>query len=125
MTPEIEVSFQPHGKRAKFPQGVTVMEAAQALGVDISSLCGGKGKCGKCKVRVIGDLGTASEPTDIEMKHLSEEEIRAIDLNGALRFNQGDAFFAGRIDEPPPATPPGVAEDTVMSTFIKAMKEGR
>ena len=76
MNPEIEVVFQPHGKRANFPPSVTVMDAAQALGVDISSLCGGKGKCGKCKVRVLGDLGTASEPTDIEMKHLSEEEIR-------------------------------------------------
>ena len=76
MTPEIEVSFQPHGKRAKFPQDIPVMEAAQALGVNISSLCGGKGKCGKCKVRVLGYLETASEPSDKELKHLSEEEIR-------------------------------------------------
>ena len=76
MTPQIEVVFQPHGKRAEFPPGVTVMEAAQALGVDISSLCGGKGKCGKCKVRVLGGDGTVSEPSDKELKHLSEEEIR-------------------------------------------------
>jgi uncharacterized 2Fe-2S/4Fe-4S cluster protein (DUF4445 family) len=76
LTPEIEVAFQPHGKRAKFPPGVTAMKAAQALGVDISSLCAGQGKCGKCKVRILGDPGTVSEPTDIEMKHLSEEEIR-------------------------------------------------
>jgi len=52
------------------------MEAAQALGVDISSLCGGQGKCGKCKVRVLGDSGTASEPADLELKHLSEAEVR-------------------------------------------------
>jgi len=52
------------------------MEAAQALGVDISSLCGGQGKCGKCKVRVLGGLRAVSEPTEIEMKHLSEEEVR-------------------------------------------------
>jgi len=74
---EIEVTFQPHGKRATFPPGITVMEAAQALGVDISTLCAGKGTCGKCKIRVMGEAGTGLERTESEMKHLSEDEIQA------------------------------------------------
>jgi len=76
LVPEIEVAFQPHGKRARFPQGVTVMEAARALGVDVSSLCGWNGKCGKCKVRLLKGLAEASEPTEVELKHLTGEEVR-------------------------------------------------
>ncbi|GAG50754.1 unnamed protein product, partial [marine sediment metagenome] len=75
--PEIEVTFQPHGKRAKFSPGITVMKAAQNLGVDISTLCSGKGTCGKCKVRIMGDAGAGLERTESELKHLSEDEIQA------------------------------------------------
>jgi uncharacterized 2Fe-2S/4Fe-4S cluster protein (DUF4445 family) len=53
------------------------MEAAQALGVDISTLCAGKGTCGKCKVRVMGDTGVSLERTKSEIKHLSEDEVHA------------------------------------------------
>ena len=74
---KIEVTFQPHGKRANFPSGITVMEAAQALGVGISTLCAGKGTCGKCKIKVMGEAGTSPERTETELKHLSEEEIQA------------------------------------------------
>jgi uncharacterized 2Fe-2S/4Fe-4S cluster protein (DUF4445 family) len=53
------------------------MEAAQALGVDISTLCAGKGTCGKCKIRVMGDAGERLQRTDTELKHLSEDEVQA------------------------------------------------
>jgi uncharacterized 2Fe-2S/4Fe-4S cluster protein (DUF4445 family) len=53
------------------------MEAAQALGVDISTLCAGKGTCGKCKIRVMGDAGDTLERTESELKHLSEDEVQA------------------------------------------------
>ena len=52
------------------------MEAAQALGVDISTLCAGKGTCGKCKIKVMGEAGASLERTDTEMKHLSKDEIQ-------------------------------------------------
>lgn len=78
MTPtEIEVVFQPYGKRTKFPSGVTIMEAAKTLGVDISSLCGGKGTCGKCRVKVQKGVEGLSALTERELKHLSEEELKA------------------------------------------------
>jgi len=53
------------------------MEAAQTLGVDISTLCAGKGTCGKCKIRVMGDAGESLQRTDTELKHLSEDEVQA------------------------------------------------
>jgi uncharacterized 2Fe-2S/4Fe-4S cluster protein (DUF4445 family) len=46
------VIFQPWGRRGCVKAGATVREAAQDLGIEIESICGGKGTCGKCKVRV-------------------------------------------------------------------------
>ena len=46
------VVFQPSGLRGKVKDGATVLEAAHKLGVDIESLCGGQGTCGKCRVRI-------------------------------------------------------------------------
>ena len=34
------------------PVGTTVLDAARSLGVDIDSVCGGRGICGRCAVRV-------------------------------------------------------------------------
>ncbi len=76
LTKKIEIAFQPHGKRGKFIPGVNVMDAAKAIGVDISSLCGGLGKCGKCRVKVLGDSVCISELEESEKKNLSKEEIK-------------------------------------------------
>ena len=38
--------------RGEIEDGKTILEAAQALGVDIEGLCGNKKVCGKCKVRI-------------------------------------------------------------------------
>jgi uncharacterized 2Fe-2S/4Fe-4S cluster protein (DUF4445 family) len=46
------VVFQPSGVRGKIADGSTILEAAQKLGAGIESLCGGKGTCGKCKVKI-------------------------------------------------------------------------
>ena len=46
------VIFQPSGRRGYISDGKTIKEASQELGVDLESICGGKGTCGKCKVRI-------------------------------------------------------------------------
>jgi uncharacterized 2Fe-2S/4Fe-4S cluster protein (DUF4445 family) len=46
------VIFQPSGRRGEIPRGISVIEAARLIGVDIETLCGEKRVCGKCKVRV-------------------------------------------------------------------------
>ena len=46
------VVFTPSGKRGRFPLGTTVLGAARELGVDIDSVCGGRGICGRCKCLV-------------------------------------------------------------------------
>ncbi|MEO1306842.1 MAG: 2Fe-2S iron-sulfur cluster-binding protein, partial [Pseudomonadota bacterium] len=44
------VIFTPSGKRGRFPVGTPVLSAARSLGVDLDSVCGGRGICSKCQV---------------------------------------------------------------------------
>ncbi|MCQ0970310.1 ASKHA domain-containing protein [Paracoccus sp. TK19116] len=44
------VIFTPSGKRGRVPVGTPVLEAARRLGVDLDSVCGGRGICSKCQV---------------------------------------------------------------------------
>ncbi|MEO1238531.1 MAG: 2Fe-2S iron-sulfur cluster-binding protein, partial [Pseudomonadota bacterium] len=44
------VIFTPSGKRGHVSTGTTVLEAARDLGVDLDSVCGGRGICSKCQV---------------------------------------------------------------------------
>ncbi|MFN8469385.1 MAG: ASKHA domain-containing protein [Caldilineaceae bacterium] len=46
------VVFMPSGRRGRFAEGTTVLQAARDLGLGIESICGGRLTCGKCKVRV-------------------------------------------------------------------------
>ncbi|MGA2709232.1 MAG: ASKHA domain-containing protein [Steroidobacteraceae bacterium] len=46
------VVFTPSGKRGHFPVGTPLLQAARSLGVDIDSVCGGRGLCGRCQVLV-------------------------------------------------------------------------
>ncbi|HHX88901.1 MAG TPA: DUF4445 domain-containing protein [Paracoccus sp.] len=44
------VIFTPSGKRGRFPLGTPVLTAARQLGVDLDSVCGGRGICSKCQI---------------------------------------------------------------------------
>ena len=44
------VIFTPSGKRGRFPVGTPVLTAARKLGVDLDSVCGGRGICSRCQV---------------------------------------------------------------------------
>ena len=46
------VVFTPSGKRGHFAVGTPLLQAARSLGVDIDSVCGGRGLCGRCQVLV-------------------------------------------------------------------------
>ena len=44
------VVFTPSGKRGHFPIGTPILTAARQLGVDLDSVCGGRGICSKCQI---------------------------------------------------------------------------
>ncbi len=45
-----KIVFTPSGKRGEFPVGTSLLAAARGLGVDLDSVCGGRGICGRCQV---------------------------------------------------------------------------
>ena len=46
------VVFTPSGLRKRFRRGTGLLEAARDLGVDLDSVCGGRGICTRCQVRI-------------------------------------------------------------------------
>lgn len=45
----------PGGRRVVAPAGTSVLEASRQAGIPHASLCGGRGRCSTCRVRVAGD----------------------------------------------------------------------
>ena len=67
------IDFEPVGRRGKCPADQSLLDCARRLGVDIVSICGGRGMYGCCKVQVVA--GRVSEPTRSERHYLSSEEL--------------------------------------------------
>ena len=74
------VIFTPSGRRGRFPTGTTVLDAARSLGVDIDSVCGGRGICGRCQVeQSVGSFakhGIESRPENLSPFDAVEAEYR-------------------------------------------------
>lgn len=72
MREECSVKFLPYGIEVRVPKGETILSAAQKAGIYISSVCGGEGVCGKCRVVLrSGEVNT--KPTAL----LDRGEIQA------------------------------------------------
>ncbi len=84
---EAKVVFTPSGRRGHFPVGTSILHAARSLGVDLDSVCGGRGICGRCQVTCSeGDFpkhGIVSSPEN--MSPLSEAEKRYSEKRKALK----------------------------------------
>jgi uncharacterized 2Fe-2S/4Fe-4S cluster protein (DUF4445 family) len=68
------VTFQPQNTTTHTPEGTTVFNAANWLGIAIDSTCGGRGTCGKCKVQM---QAGALAPTEADRKFLTQVELDA------------------------------------------------
>ena len=81
------VFFAPSGKRGHFPAGTPVLEAARKLGVDLDTVCGGRGICGRCQIVVTdghnAKLGITSTPDNVTP--WNAVETRYTDKRGALK----------------------------------------
>lgn len=70
---QVLITFQPYGKKALASKADNLLEIALATGVNIRSICGGKGSCGKCKVIIRkGEFDFRYNPKE---KLLTEEEF--------------------------------------------------
>ena len=71
---KIEIIFQPDGKRALVEPGTTILDAAKQIAVDLTSICGGKQICGKCKI-IVTEKDRVNAITKNELNLLSNKEI--------------------------------------------------
>ncbi|MEA2581426.1 MAG: hypothetical protein QOE83_2318 [Actinomycetota bacterium] len=69
--PLYDITYEPHGKSTRVPEGTSLFSGAHWIGLPIESSCGGRGTCGKCKVRVEGE----AEVTDADHRELQQAEI--------------------------------------------------
>ena len=69
VTKDALIVFTPSGRRGRFPLGTPILKAARSLGVDIDSVCGGRGLCGRCQVEIgngeFAKHGITSRPTHV------------------------------------------------------------
>ncbi len=68
------VVFQPGNIVTEVAEGSTVMEAMNQTNLHFDYPCGGRGRCGKCRVQVLEGIADA---TDVEREFLSPGEITA------------------------------------------------
>jgi uncharacterized 2Fe-2S/4Fe-4S cluster protein (DUF4445 family) len=95
MSKLVHVDFEPVGRRIDVASGTNLLEAAQAAGVQLSSLCGGIGSCDTCKIRLV--KGQVSKHTLEELAALSEEEIATGYRLACQTIPEGDV----KVDIPP------------------------
>lgn len=86
---EAFVIFTPSGRRGTFPVGTPVLQAARALGVDIDSVCGGRGICGRCQVTLSEGSFTKFQ-VESRSAHLSEP------ARNELRYREKRGLAPGR-----------------------------
>ncbi|TDK51188.1 ASKHA domain-containing protein [Antarcticimicrobium luteum] len=101
------VVFTPSGKRGRFPKGTPVLTAARQLGVDLDSVCGGRGICSKCQITpsygefpkhgVTVREGALSEWNAVEQRYDDKRGLKPGRRLGCQATIQGDVV----IDVPP------------------------
>ncbi len=101
------VIFTPSGRRGHVAAGTTVLDAARALGVDLDSVCGGRGICSRCQITPsFGEFpkhGVTATPdalspwNAVEERYRSKRGLRAGRRLGCQARIMGDVV----IDVPP------------------------
>ena len=87
---EHRIVFTPSGKRGHFADGTSLLAAARRLGVDLDSVCGGRGICGRCQIEVAeGEF--SKHGISSRAGHVSgwdAVEARYVEKRGALKAHR-------------------------------------
>ena len=92
-----KIAFYPSKITGSVPTGITVLDAARRLGVNLESPCGGNGKCGKdmVQIRVNNTLDTVlacktTVETDLEIIVPAHEKLGGLKIvEGFYGENEG------------------------------------
>jgi adenylate cyclase len=60
----------PDGRIVEVTPGTSVLEASRLAGIPHASVCGGRGRCSTCRIRVRGEIHTIDPPAEDEMRVL-------------------------------------------------------
>jgi adenylate cyclase len=60
----------PDGRFVEVTPGTTVLEASRIAGIPHASVCGGRGRCSTCRVRVRGEINSIDPPEPLERRVL-------------------------------------------------------
>jgi len=102
-----QVIFTPSGRRGRVPAGTTLLDAARTYGVDIDSVCGARGICGRCAVipgfGTFAKHGITSDPSHVSPVGEVEAAYRAEHGLAADRRLSCTALLLGDlvVDVPP------------------------
>lgn len=101
------IVFTPSGKRGHVPVGTSLLDAARQLRVDLDSVCGGRGICGRCQIILAqGEFAkhsiTSSEEnlspfSTVEKRYAKKRKLQPGRRLGCSALIQGDVV----IDVPP------------------------
>lgn len=70
---EHTIWFEPLGLRVTSVEEATIFEAARDAGIALNSICGGRGTCGQCRIRVL--KGEVSPLSSREKANLKDDDI--------------------------------------------------
>jgi len=93
--------FEPSGLKVEVQAGTTLLEAARKAGIYLSSICGGDGYCGKCKI-IVNEGQFQSRPTtlltpnEIQQNVVLACQTKALS-NMTLTVPKSHALDAGQI----------------------------
>tara|TARA_R110002110_G_scaffold88584_7_gene230832 strand:- start:4109 stop:5764 length:1656 start_codon:yes stop_codon:yes gene_type:complete len=65
------ITYYNSGQKFRAPVGQTVLETLQEFGIDHPAVCGGRGRCTTCRVRVNAGFEKLNEPNEIEARALA------------------------------------------------------
>jgi adenylate cyclase len=60
----------PGGRQVIVPRGFTVLEASRLAGIPHASMCGGRGRCSTCRVRIVQGADALPRPSEAERRVL-------------------------------------------------------
>lgn len=100
----VRILFTPSGRQGDVKSGTSVLDAARGLGVDLDSICGGRGICGRCQVQM-----GSSKTVPLDPSRISPPNKVETDYDGSRQLAPGSrlgcqAFLLGDVVIDVPAT---------------------
>ena len=121
---DVKVLFMPSGRRGFFPRGTPLLDAARSLGVDIDSVCGGRGLCGRCQIScVTGSFAKHQIESDIDhLSPFSATEEKFEERKGPLKESRRLSCHTTLLDDAVIDVP---AESQVHRQIVRKEMESR